>query len=323
MGNPIAIVGAGLTGLVAARALSERGRSVVVFDKGRRPGGRMSTRTHPEPHRFDHGAQMFTTRDPAFAAAVAGWRSEGWVEAWAPRVGKVEAGELVEKAGEGAELFVGVPSMQSLLQELSSGLDVRSSTEIVSAELAASSASTTLVDAEGARLGPFSAVGLTAPAPQSARLAKARPELSARLSSLGYAPTWALLAAFDVPLMVPFDLVSGDDRTFRTLARDSAKPGRPAGERWVAHASDAWTEAHLEEDREEVATALVGGLEALLGARPSYAVAHRWRYATPAFAPCGVIGEGSWCWAGDGSFAPKVEGAYLAGCALADSLESV
>lgn len=40
----VAIIGAGMAGLSCARALVQAGVAVELFDKGRGPGGRMSTR---------------------------------------------------------------------------------------------------------------------------------------------------------------------------------------------------------------------------------------------------------------------------------------
>ena len=59
----IAIIGAGLSGLSCANALAEAGASVHVFDKGRGPGGRTSTRrVEVDGARlsFDHGAQYLS-----------------------------------------------------------------------------------------------------------------------------------------------------------------------------------------------------------------------------------------------------------------------
>ena len=40
----VAVVGAGIAGLAAARRLAAAGVEVTVFDKARRPGGRLATR---------------------------------------------------------------------------------------------------------------------------------------------------------------------------------------------------------------------------------------------------------------------------------------
>ena len=52
----IAIIGAGIAGLVAAQRLQQQA-DVVVFEKSWRAGGRVTTR-HKE-YSFDHGAQHF------------------------------------------------------------------------------------------------------------------------------------------------------------------------------------------------------------------------------------------------------------------------
>ncbi|MFM7330494.1 MAG: NAD(P)/FAD-dependent oxidoreductase [Brachymonas sp.] len=61
----IAIIGAGMAGITAARTLMQAGHHVTVFEKSRGVGGRMSTR-HTEFGSFDHGAQYFTVRDARF-----------------------------------------------------------------------------------------------------------------------------------------------------------------------------------------------------------------------------------------------------------------
>jgi len=81
----IGIVGAGMAGLACAEELTRHGHAVLLFDKGRGPGGRMSTRriqTSAGEAYFDHGAQYFTVRDDAFRRQVAGWASEGVAAAW-------------------------------------------------------------------------------------------------------------------------------------------------------------------------------------------------------------------------------------------------
>ena len=74
----ILVVGAGMAGLAAARHLRQAGCQVLLVDKGRRPGGRLATRSLGSGV-FDHGAQYFTARDPYFQQRVDRWEHAGWV----------------------------------------------------------------------------------------------------------------------------------------------------------------------------------------------------------------------------------------------------
>lgn len=76
----VAVVGAGVAGLTAARNLSASD-DVVVVDKGRGVGGRLATRRIGEAT-FDHGAQFITTHTPEFAEIVAGWERAGVARPW-------------------------------------------------------------------------------------------------------------------------------------------------------------------------------------------------------------------------------------------------
>jgi predicted NAD/FAD-dependent oxidoreductase len=77
----VIIVGAGLSGLVAARELQGAGVEVTVVDKGRSPGGRLATRRIGAAT-LDHGAQFFTVRTPAFQHRVDDWLDRGLVAVW-------------------------------------------------------------------------------------------------------------------------------------------------------------------------------------------------------------------------------------------------
>lgn len=111
MNADVAIVGGGLAGLAAARELRAAGRSVVVFDKGRAAGGRCATRRNA-PYTFDHGAQFFTVREPAFAAALAPF-GDRLVQRWAGPFRTWQDGVLGPDPRPG-ERYVAVPGMSAL-----------------------------------------------------------------------------------------------------------------------------------------------------------------------------------------------------------------
>src|ERR671910_2039609 len=90
------VVGAGISGLLAAHELQSEGWRVTVLDKGRGVGGRMATRRLGEGN-FDHGAQFFTVRDDRFASLVEGWLTAGAAGGWAPGFADTAGG----RAGDG------------------------------------------------------------------------------------------------------------------------------------------------------------------------------------------------------------------------------
>jgi phytoene dehydrogenase-like protein len=66
----VAVVGAGLAGLVCARALARAGRDVHLFEAGSAIGGRMRTERHRDGFLLDHGFHVFLTGYPSVAREI-------------------------------------------------------------------------------------------------------------------------------------------------------------------------------------------------------------------------------------------------------------
>lgn len=81
MVTDVIIVGAGVSGLIAARELQEAGKNVTVLDKGRSVGGRLATRRIGDGI-ADHGAQFFTCRTGAFQQYVDEWLDDDLIYIW-------------------------------------------------------------------------------------------------------------------------------------------------------------------------------------------------------------------------------------------------
>jgi renalase len=126
MEAPVIIVGAGLSGLMAARTLKEHGIQAWVVDKGRSVGGRLATR-RIQNGIADHGAQFFTARTPEFQTQVNTWMHQELVTVWG--YGWSD-GSTKQTPTDGHARYVCVGGMNALAQHLEQGLDVAVNTEI-------------------------------------------------------------------------------------------------------------------------------------------------------------------------------------------------
>ena len=325
----LAVIGAGIAGLTCARALSAHGIEVCVFDKGRRPGGRLATRRtgNDTAHRrsYDHGAQYFTARDPRFIPFCTALRDQEVVAPWRPRFAEIANGTITPLPAADTEWLVGVPGMSALAAALAA--DLRVMTGVHVARIERQGASWTLVATDGARCGRFDAVIVAVPAPQALPLLEATaPRLAVAAAAVRLEPCWALMVALDRRMPVDFDAVTVTGSALAWGARDGAKPGREGRETWVLHAAGDWSAAHLEDAPGDVAAALLSAFGDATNVTISGVAerqAHRWRYARvaePLGKPFlldeerGIGACGDWC------LSAKMEAAFLSGTAMAEGL---
>jgi renalase len=309
--SDIIVIGGGMAGLSAATALAQSGQSIIVLDKGRGPGGRMAARRVAiggETVSFDHGAQYFTARDPDFQVAVAGWEAAGVAARW---------------PAAGDDAWVGTPGMNACVRSMASALDVRWG---VRAEHLRREGALWVIEA-GEHSFTAATVLVAVPAEQAAvLLAEVAPGLAAMAGGVQSAPCWAVMAGFRAPLSLAADTYRSDTGPVSWAARNSAKPGRAGAETWVIHASPARSRELIDLPKEEVAQLLLADFFAACPAAPvtpQHLDAHRWLYALPQairgegarFDPALRIGI-----AGDYLHSPRVEGAWLSGRALAQTV---
>ena len=304
----IAIIGAGLSGLACADHLVLAGHAVSLFDKARGPGGRMSTRRIDSAAgqvSFDHGAQYFTARDPAFQAVVSQWQDSGSAARW---------------PAAGPEAWVGVPAMNAPIKMLAAQHDVSWSTpidELVQQEAGwRLSCDTAVFDKQ------FEAVVMAIPAEQAAALLASWDKSFHRIAANTTAdPCWTLMLAFPEPLETA-KMAFRDDAIIGWAARNSDKPGRAGPDAWVIQASPTWSKEHLEDDPHAIVAALSARFASLIDIplpEPLIASAHRWRYARSGktdqkalYSKDLKIGV-----CGDWLIGPRVECAWRSGTALA------
>jgi renalase len=316
----VAIIGAGIAGLSLGRVLRRQGLDVVVFEKSRGPGGRMSTRRSPQGHRFDHGTQLITAETPAFQKQLSRWEAAGLIAPWTGRFGTLTGGRLRPRPPT-HPWYVGVPRMSALTRALSHDLHVLTGVRI--SALQSEPSGWVLHSTEGISYGPFTAVISTAPAPQTAPLLAPHSSDLAAQADVEMLPCFSLMLTFDAPLSVPLDAADSHEPPLRWIARDSSKPGRDGAECWVLHASARWSHRHLHTESASVAQQLRDAFTAITGCgEPSWSALHLWRHGQLAAPPdpsrrClwdPALGLGA---AGDWLVGQRVESAWLSGMDMA------
>ena len=300
-----------MAGLACATRLAAAGRTVTVIDKGRGPGGRMAARRAEvagAATSFDHGAQYFTARDPAFRDTVGAWEHAGVAARW---------------PAAGDEAWVGTPGMNAPIRAMAQPLGVQWN---VRAEGIAHDGARWCI-AAGEQAFTADTLIVAVPAEQAqVLLSGAAPDLAALAGEVQSAPCWAVMASFAARLPIAADCLRSDTAPVSWAARNSAKPGRGGPESWVIHASPARSRELLEMPKDETARHLLAdfftraGVEAV---EPLHCDAHRWLYALPQalggegarFDPQLRIGI-----AGDYLHSARVEGAWLSGATLAAAI---
>lgn len=298
----LAVIGAGLSGVAAARGLADRGARVTILEKSRGFGGRCASKRW-QGHVVDHGAQYFTLRDPRFAAAARTACGDALQRLQAPVLDGTgtalpDDGRWFHREGN-----------SRLVRALGEGLLIRTETPVSDARA--------LLRAEG---GEFDAVISTAPWPQTAKLFGLQTEVDdipCLAAVLVYRGEWLGLTRDAYALRDPAAELAWS-------ACENHKCGRAAAgcTVLVAHAGEAFSRAHLERPATEIPGLLRGAVEAAWGMPAAAfveALGHRWRFArsegglqTPLLPP-GLF------YVGDALRRSRVEDAWLAGHELAQT----
>ncbi len=312
----IAILGAGIAGLSAARELRANGISAKIFDKSRGVGGRMSTRYAGE-WEFDHGAQFFTVQDDDFKAQIDMAITAGVVAPWNARALYLKTGGL--SADTGRDRYVGSPRMNSLPKYWAEGLDIhlgRRINRVVKGE------TWTLEFEDGTSEAGFDAVISTIPPAQAKLVLPADFTEIQSVESAQMHVCFCLMVGLSAPIDTGWDTLRVKELPIDWIAINNAKPGRNGDVGTiVVHSAPEWSDAHAEADRDWVQTVMLQTASALiempLDQAPHIAL-HRWLYASNKTSPdvsClvgdNIVAAGDWCLGG------RVQGAWLSGRAAA------
>jgi predicted NAD/FAD-dependent oxidoreductase len=262
----VTVVGGGISGLACARAVQDAGRSVRVLDRGRRVGGRLSSRTI-EGRPVDLGASYFVVGEAAdFGHVVADWEERELARPWTDTFQVIDA-EGGRTPKPGPMRWAAPLGLRTLALDLAEGLEVESGRVVERVE-------SYRIDGEEA-----GEVVLAMPAPQAARVARDAP---------GAPQEWEPVIAvvlrwderqWDADLHGAF--ADGDaDVSFLADDGDRRGDGAPV---LVVHTTADRAGRHLDDPDDAIAPVLAATRRLLqIDAEPVSTLAHRWSFARPA-----------------------------------------
>jgi renalase len=319
------VVGAGISGLLVAKTLNEKGWTVTVLDKGRDVGGRMATRRIGRGN-FDHGAQFFTVRGERFAGFVEDWLSAGVAAEWTRGFADAEG----QQNEDGYPRYRGSEGMTSIPKYISRGLDVRTGERAVSVD--GNDDGWEVVCESGLRV-VGNVLVLAVPVPQALALASSGsyslPDGARRqLEAVSYDPCLALMVLLDDSTRVPEPggmQIKGEPLDW---IGDNWRKGISEVPAVTVHAGPEWSRSHFEDDETEITESMISLVGDRLGTDLATSVVEtslaRWRYSwvtNPHPDPCLIVSDDPpLLFCGDAFGQPKVEGAALSGLAAADHL---
>ncbi|WP_255524818.1 FAD-dependent oxidoreductase [Nodosilinea sp. FACHB-13] len=341
----VVVIGAGLSGLTAARQLQQVGHQVIVIDKSRGLGGRLATRRRGFTA-IDHGCRYLQPFSDSTLSFVPALLEAGVLQTWEPEAFTLEAdGSLT--AGLPGTLYTAPQGMSAVAKALASSLTIHHHWR--------ATALTPLPEGwriEGETLSsdrqeqPSSieakAVVVAIPAPQAAALIdRAAPQneglskLMHQLQNVEFDAVITAMAGYssDESASLPSQtsrggwMVGGNSHPIlRWAALDSSKRTDSQEPVAVVHSSTVFAannidRSDLEAVGQELLAAAAGSLASWLGS-PTWMQVHRWRYGfvrQPLGSPVlhspavpTLVGCGDWCSGGN------VEGAIASGYRAAE-----
>lgn len=313
----IAVVGAGIAGLTAARELQRAGHQVTVLEMDSKAGGRMSTQ-HLFGGSFDDGAQFFTVKDQRFGVLVDDWVKRGIVVDWFHS-------QLIRGGGsnpDGFPRYCGAKGMAGIIADLAEGITIRFNSEVARLEKAKDHYSLTLADGSKETA---EAVIVTTPSPVSLNLVNNISKTSVEvLDQISYNPCITVLASLEgESALTEWGglRISGDYIDW--IADNHLKGISPEVTTITLQAMPDFSREHWEDEDDKVAVRLLDSASKILDSEPVDYTVRRWLHAKPKVVHSDVffdVSEGTLLLAGDGFQGYRVEGAAVSGLEAARSL---
>ncbi|MEH2124963.1 NAD(P)/FAD-dependent oxidoreductase [Nostoc sp.] len=334
----IAVIGAGIAGLVCAQQLSQAGYSVVVVEKSRGLGGRLATR-RLHGTLADHGACYLKPKGELFRRFVEILGDRRILEVWTDEVYELTADAPLSEPKNRSPRYVAPAGMSAIAKSLAPGLEILLNQRVIAITPTIENSWRLTLESSNEEL-TAKAIVVAIPAPQAVMLLEPLGEsvLDAafldNLRSVEFYPSISAIAGYpstSQPLPQWKALTFVDDADLAWIGLDSSKRPNPQQPHFVVQSSADFAQRHLEsQDLQSAGQVMLQRAAESLSLpwlnTPEWMQVHRWRYAFPsrpwheaflsAKTPLPLVCCGDWC---GGNL---VEGAMLSGLAAADEINN-
>lgn len=326
----VAVVGAGISGLVCAQQLHQAGYRVVVVEKSRGLGGRVTTRRLQDTC-ADRGLSYLISNGELTKSFVELLKSQDILTVWTDTRHELST-DFQLKAVTGSPLYVAPNGMSEVARFLAKNLEIQLNRRLVGLSL--NNDCWHLQFDSGNPEIIAKAVVVAIPAPQAVTLLA--PFASAvvldSLRSVEFSACISVIAGYAANLPLPpwQSLTVIDDDTLAWIGLDSSKRPGMRSPVFVFHSSAVFAQNSIDaEDLQPVGQQLLNRAAKLFPqlANPDWLQCDRWRYAFPtvpladnclnANTPKPLVCCGDWC----GS--DRLESAMRSGIAAAEQLNQV
>lgn len=317
----VAVVGAGMAGLICAQRLQHRGYEVVVLEKSRGLGGRVATRRLQDTW-ADHGLRCLEDQGIFSQALVQKLFEQGVIHLWTDIIHTADGSKLQE--ADRHPRYVAADGITAIAKFLAAGLEIWRGQRVQA--IAPTSAQTWALTLEAADWAAALTEATTAkslvlaiPAPQAVPLlepfAHQMPDLLAAVRSVEFAPCITAIATY-APQQVKLADISwkaagSETSDLAWLGLETSKHPESDKPVIVAQSSAQFADRHLEAtDLKSVGQQLLKTAQDWMGqdllpSHPEDLQVHRWRYGfvTQPIAdfclstnqPLPLICSGDWC----------------------------
>jgi len=344
----LGVIGAG-AGAAAATSIIDHAlpnAEITVFEKSRGLCGRAAARRREaNGHRYvyEYGANYLQDTDDRVNRLVTGELNDGLVEVKGPIWTFDADGTVSEGRGDDQRRWTYTDGITRLAKHLfgATSAAVRRETRIVTLR---HDSGWRITDADDRTHGPFDALLLNPPAPQTANLltdtgVRAVDRLGAAADAVEYRTVWTAVLGYDVEVDAPYYALVNSDKEHEVgwISREERKPGHvPEGETvLIVQASPDWSTARYDDPPEQNVAVLARHAAAIMDdprlAAPDWTDHQGWRYALPkagvradavrAAAQHGLYVTGDWV-AGEARLHAAIRNGLETGETLADSLRN-